>query len=196
MIRAFAILLALAILTPGLAAADVSLFVAVKAGDRSAVEQDLANGADVNSRARDQATPLIAAALANQFDIAELLLDKGADVMARNSGGFTALHAAAYSGSVQIAELLLAKGAVLDDDANKAKVTPLMVAGEQDHVPVAELLIAKGADIGHAEIHGYMPITRALFKGNTDIILLYKRHGATCQADLVPYYQQCMDIKE
>ncbi|MGO6908614.1 ankyrin repeat domain-containing protein, partial [Rhizobium ruizarguesonis] len=87
-----------------------------------------------------------------------------ADVTARNSGGFTPLHAAAYAGSAAIARQLLAKGASLDDAANKAGVTPLMVAGEQNHLDVAELLIAEGADPSHPEIHGYLPITRALWK--------------------------------
>ena len=128
------------------AAAGNPLFDAIDAGDRAAVERALANGADVNSRAPDQATPLIAAALGDQPAIVELLLSKGADVGARNSGGFTALHAAAYSGSIPIAKLLLEKGAVLDDAANKAGVTPMMVAGEEDHASVVELLIARGAD--------------------------------------------------
>ena len=97
------------------AAAGDPLFDAVAAGDKAAVEQALAKGADVDSRARDQATLLIAAALDDQLAIAELLLGKGADVMARNSGGFTPLHAAAFSGSLPIAKLLLEKGAVLED---------------------------------------------------------------------------------
>lgn len=196
MTRAFAILFAILTLTPDLAAANGALFAAISAGDKAAVEQELANGADVDSRTRDQATPLILAALGDQYSIVELLLDKGADVMARNSGGFTALHAAAFSGSVQIAELLLEKSAVLEDDANKAGVTPLMVAGEQDHLAVAEFLIAKGADVSHPEIHGYLPITRALFKGNTDIIRLFKRHGATCQVEIIDWYQRCQEIGE
>ena len=152
------------------AAAGDPLFDAIAAGDKAAVEQALANGADVDSRARDQATPLIAAALDDQPAIAELLLSKGADVMARNSGGFTPLHAAAFSGSLPIAKLLLEKGAVLEDAANKAGVTPLMVAGEENHVELAEFLIAQGADVNHPEGHGYLPITRAFWKGNTDII--------------------------
>ena len=41
-----------------LAAAGDPLFDAVAAGDKAAVEQALATGADVDSRARDQATPL------------------------------------------------------------------------------------------------------------------------------------------
>jgi uncharacterized protein len=188
------LLLLLAVVVPAWASADESIFLAIEAGDEAAVARELSNGADVDSRSRDQATPLIAAALADRNEIAELLLDNGADVMARNSGGFTALHAAAYSGSVPILSMLLERKAVLEDDNNKAGVTPLMVAGERNHLAAAEFLISKGADVNHAEIHGYLPITRALFKGNTDIIRLYKRNGATCQAGISGWYEKCMEI--
>jgi ankyrin repeat protein len=167
------------------AAAGDLLFNAVTAGDRAAVEEVLASGVDVDSRAPDQATPLINAALGDQLTIAELLLSKGADVMARNSGGFTPLHAAAFSGSLPIAKLLLEKGAVLEDSANKSGVTPLIVAGEENHVELAGFLIGQGADVNHPEGHGYWPTTRAFWKGNTEIIKLFKRHGATCQADVL-----------
>jgi ankyrin repeat protein len=180
--RGLLALLVLAFAATPVAAGDV-LFDAVAKGDKAAVEQALASGAAVDSRAPDQATLLIIAALDNQPAIAEFLIGKGADVMARNAGGFTALHAAAFSGSLPIAELLLAKGAVLEDADNKAGVTPMMVAGEENHLELAEFLIEKGADVNHAEAHGYMPITRAFWKGNTEIIRLFKRHGATCQAD-------------
>jgi ankyrin repeat protein len=182
-----------------MAAAGESLFDAVAAGDSTAVEQALASGVSVDSRARDQATPLMNAALADQLAIAELLIGKGADVMARNSGGFTSLHAAAFSGSLPISKLLLAHGATLDDAANKAGVTPLMVAGEENHVALAAFLLAKGADVGYAEVHGYTPITRAFWKGHTDIVRLYKRHGATCPpASLLGNqdYAKCMEIHD
>ncbi|MBY5855039.1 ankyrin repeat domain-containing protein [Rhizobium ruizarguesonis] len=178
------------------AASAQTLFDAVASGDRHALEQALAGGAKVDDRAADQATPLIAAALGKQADIVELLLNKGADVTARNSGGFTPLHAAAYAGSAAIARQLLAKGASLDDAANKAGVTPLMVAGEQNHLDVAVLLIAEGADPSHPEIHGYLPITRALWKGNKDIVHLYKQHGVTCPPAKIlgseEWYQKCL----
>ena len=64
-------------------------------------------------------------------------------------------------------------------------VTPLIVAGEENHVELAEFLIAQGADVNHPEAHGYWPTTRAFWKGNTDIIKLFKRHGATCQANIL-----------
>src|ERR1700722_13670739 len=174
--RGFMAVLALMLAATTAAAGD-SLFDAVAAGDKAAIEQALANGASVDSRASDQATPLMAAALASQSVIVEALLDKGANVMARNSGGFTPLHAAANAGSVPIAKLLLDKGAVLDDADNKAGVTPLMVAGERNHLELAEFLVAKGADVNHAEIHGYLAISRALWKGNKDIVRLYKSQG-------------------
>jgi len=176
------------------------LFEAVTSGDRTAVEHVLDSGANVDSRAADQATPLMAAALQGQTAIAELLLNKGAGVMARNSGGLTPLHAAAYSGSVPIAKLLLEKGAVLDDAANKGGVTPLMVAGEGNHVELAEFLLARGADVNHGEIHGYKPIARALWKGNKVIVRLYKGHGATCLSPEIrgseDFYRQCVEITQ
>ena len=179
------------------AASGQSLFDAVASGDLQAVEQALRSGSDVNSRADDQATPLIAAVLGNQPSVVELLLRKGADVTARNSGGFTPLHAAAYVGSTAMARQLLAKGAVLDDADNKAGVTPLMVAGEENHTDVAELLLAQGADPRHPEIHGYLPIARALWKGNIDIVHLYKQHGVVCPPVNVlggdEWYQKCLN---
>ena len=182
------------------AAAGNPLFDAVTAGDKAAVEQALNAGADVNSRARDQATPLVSAAFGNQPAIVELLLSKGADVMARNSGGFTALHAAAYSGSVPVAKLLLEKGAVLEDAKNRAGVTPMMAAGEANHVEAAAFLIGMGADVNHPEIHGRLPITRALFKGNKDIVRLYKQHGVKCPpADILggeDWSRKCLEIAQ
>jgi len=163
-----------------MAAAGDVLFDAVAAGDKAAVEQALTSGSNVDSRARDGATPLINAALGNDLAISKLLLVKGADVMARNSGGFTPLHAAAFSGSLPIAKLLLEKGAVLEDAANKSGVTPMMVAVEENHVELAEFLIAKGADVNRGEAHGYKPMTRAFFKRNRESMQLLRRHGATC----------------
>jgi uncharacterized protein len=195
--RGLPAVLALMLATTTAAAGD-PLFDAVAAGDKAAVEQALANGASVDSRANDQATPLMAAALANQIVIVEALLDKGANVMARNSGGFTPLHAAADTGSVPIAKLLLDKGAVLDDADNKAGVTPLIVAGERNHLELAEFLVAQGADVNHAEIHGYLAITRALWKGNKNVVRLYKSHGVACPSAKIlgseEWYQQCNAI--
>lgn len=187
------------ILMATMAAAGNNLFDAVADNNVAAVEELLSAGAPVDSRARDQATPLINAALESKLAIAELLIAKGADVMARNSGGFTPLHAAAFSGSLPISKLLLQNGAKLDDAANKSGVTPLMIAGEENHVALASFLLSQGADVGRAEIHGYTPITRAIWKGNTEIVRLFKQHGAPCPpASRVgeKEYTKCMKIHD
>jgi hypothetical protein len=48
------------------------------------------------------------------------------------------------------------------------------------------------------EIHGYLPITRAIFKGNKDIVRLYKSHGATCPSAQIlggeEWYRECVEI--
>jgi ankyrin repeat protein len=75
-----------------------------------------------------------------------------------------------------------------------------MVAGEQDHLATAAFLIGKGAAVDHPEIHGYLPITRALWKGNADIVGLYKRHGAACPPAEVlgseEWRRKCLEITE
>lgn len=195
-----ALVLLIAVMAPALAAAGEPLFDAAKSGDTAAIERLLSSGAAVDSRDQDQATPLITAALGGQVEAARLLLAKGADVMARNSGGFTALHAAAYSGSVPVAVLLLDNKADRDDAENKAGAAPLLVAADTYHPGVVELLITRGADVSRPESHGYMPLTRAFWRGDRDTVRLLKRHGAVCQPAKIlggeAYYQQCLEIKD
>lgn len=195
-----AILLVITVMMPVAAFAGEPIFDAAAKGDVAAIEKLLAAGTAVDSRDQDQATPLIAAALGGKVEAAKLLLSKGADVMARNSGGFTALHAAAYGGSAEVAALLLDNKAARDDTANKAGAAPLLVAADTYHPGVVELLIARGADVSRPESHGYMPLTRAFWRGDRDTVRLLKRHGAVCQPAKIlggeAYYQQCLKIKD
>ena len=193
-----ALLLVIAMLMPVAAFAGEPIFDAAAKGDVAAIEKLLASGTAVDSRDRDQATPLIAAALGGQVEAAKLLLSKGADVMARNSGGFTALHAAAYGGSAEVAALLLDNKAARDDTANKAGVTPLFTAAEMNHPGIVALLIARGANPSQKESHGYLPTTRALWKGHVEMVRLLKRHGVMCQDGILTasQYQQCLAIKD
>jgi uncharacterized protein len=189
---------AVACLAGGLVGSAVAgeLYDAAGVGDLAAVKLILARGSDVDERGQNAETALIAAALADRAEIVELLLAHGADVQARNAGGFTALHAAAYAGSVPVTELLLHEGASLEDDDNKAGVTPLLVAAEQGHPALVELLIARGAGASVPERDGYMPLTRALWKGHHEVMRVLKKHGATCQpADVLggeALYQECL----
>ena len=77
----------LALLVASPLAAEETLFAAASHGDQATVERLLANGVAVDTAGRNAETPLIAAALAGQAEIAKVLIDHGAEVMARNKGG-------------------------------------------------------------------------------------------------------------
>jgi uncharacterized protein len=158
---------------------------AARQGDVGTIHEIVAQGADPNEKAQNGETPLTLAVLGGHEEVARALIESGADVHARNAGGFTPLHAAAYAGDVAIADLLIDHGADVDDARNKAGVTPLLAASEEDHAAVAELLIAAGADLGPTERHGYTALTRAMFRGHDDIVILLKAHGAQCQSPQV-----------
>jgi ankyrin repeat protein len=155
---------------------------AARAGDLEKVSALIDEGAVIDAQSNRGETPLILATLAGQEEVVELLIEKGAAIDGRNTGGFTPLHAAAYAGDAAIAELLIDHGAEINDRENKAGVTPLFPAVEEDHLEVAELLVARSADLSLQERHGFTPLTRALFKGRRDIVILLKAHGAECQS--------------
>jgi ankyrin repeat protein len=126
-------------------------------------------------------TPLNLAILGGQLAVVDLLIEKGADFRARNSGGFTALHAAAYVGDVDTASKLLGKGANVNDQENKAEVTPLSVAAEEGHVEMARVLVEHGADLEAVERNGYTPLSRALWRDQKEVVSLLHESGAACQ---------------
>jgi ankyrin repeat protein len=108
------------------------------------------------------------------------------------------LHAAAYAGDAAVVEFLIDRGADVNDAQNKAGVTPLFPAVEENHTDVAELLIARDADLGVKERHGFTPLTRALFKGNEDMVILLRSQGAECQAPdvLGAWHSACLAARK
>jgi ankyrin repeat protein len=167
---------------------------AARDGDLEKVRALVGDGAGIDAQSERGETPLILATLAGQEEVVELLIEKGAAIDGRNAGGFTPLHAAAYAGDAAIAELLLAKGADVNDAQNKSGVTPLFPAVEENHREVAELLITEGADLGLEERHGFTALTRSIFKGNEEMVILLRAHGAECQSEVLsePVNQACL----
>ncbi|HVU23131.1 MAG TPA: ankyrin repeat domain-containing protein [Opitutus sp.] len=139
--------------------ANTTLLEAAKAGDLSAVQKALDEGADVNAEGLGGGTPLFLAALKNQPEVVKLLLDKGADINRRpTNAGLTPLMTAAFSNHVSVVELLLERGAdtgalVSDrsadtgDKATALGVTALELAAGNGAIEAVERLLAKGVDI-------------------------------------------------
>jgi ankyrin repeat protein len=123
-----------------------TLSEAVLAGNRTAVENLLAVGADPNEREADGTTPLMRAIHGRLPEIAEILIAASADVSARNSYGVTALYIAARAGDPVATRMLLMAGA----DANTALPageTVLMTAAKTGNPDVVRVLLTGGANV-------------------------------------------------
>jgi uncharacterized protein len=101
-----------------------------------AMELLLANGAGLEARDVDGATPLIRAAESGNTDVVKLLLERGANVEARDKDGHTALIAAGCEcasidmpETIDVLRLLLAKNADVDA-RDSAGQTALMTAAD------------------------------------------------------------------
>jgi ankyrin repeat protein len=117
---------------------------AAKQGDIEAVKQFIDEGADVNAKDKNSATPLLHAASRGRKEIAELLISKGVDVNAKRNDGVTPLH---WADNKEIAELLIAKGADVnarDWEGN----TPLDRAIQGKQTELADLLRKHGGKTG------------------------------------------------
>jgi uncharacterized protein len=129
---------------------DLRLVEAAKKADLAAVRTLLKQGADVNARTSDGATPLHWAAYRDQAEILQLLIRSSAAVNATNDLGVTPLWVAATSRGTTTVETLLAAGA----DPNLVPPTgeaPLMIAARMGNLEAIKSLIAHGADVNAKE---------------------------------------------
>lgn len=122
--------------------------IATHSKDPKAIEILLANGAEVNSRAEFETTPLGMAMGNNSVEIVDVLLRNGADPKLRNQAGRTPLHSVAryanQSDFGTVIRLLVKYGADVNavDDAG---VRPIDLAEAMKRQPVVDLLRALGA---------------------------------------------------
>lgn len=154
-----------------------------RTGNLNAMSALLKDGIDLNLQDADGEPALVTATLAGQTDMVRLLLDNKADVMARSQKGMTALHAAAYVGNAMIVRILIEHGAIVDDQANIARITPLHAASEEDHLAVVKLLLAAGADPKRVEVNGYTAGSRAGWREHWDVVRFLLLSGDTCQPE-------------
>jgi Acyltransferase family/Ankyrin repeats (3 copies) len=104
------------------------IWEAAAAGDLSAVERLLANGADVNGRGgKYRSTPLQRAALAGRAEVTELLIRHGADVNAVDGDRSSLLHSAALLSHEKVVWVLVQNGAEVNAANNRGE-TPLGAA--------------------------------------------------------------------
>ena len=106
-----------------------ALHYAAEYGHLEIVELLLANGANVNRRDDDKATPLYFAAVGGFVDVARLLLDYGADINARDKARESPMDGAVFFGHMNVADLFQSFMAIVEynmDDHFRLEATALI----------------------------------------------------------------------
>lgn len=142
----------------------------------------ISKGADVNAQDAGGATPLMDAASAGRFEIAEALMDKKADIHVKSASGETAAHFAVrgfredkVGEYLKIIDLLAAKGADMNAPANFGE-TPIFSAYQPALIKRA---IEKGAKVNAADNFGRTPLHHAM---NAKTAALLLENGAELEA--------------
>ncbi len=157
---------------------------AARRGDREAVRQLLAQGADVNTPHGDGMTALHWSAERGDTALVEMLLYAGASVAGvTRLGHYTALHLAARGGSAPAVRALLKAGAAVDAATTTGGATVLHLAAGAGNTEVVAALLDKGADINATE--GEWEQTPLVFAASMDragVVDLLIARGANVHA--------------
>ncbi|XP_061128470.1 ankyrin repeat and SOCS box protein 14-like [Syngnathus typhle] len=168
---------------------ETPLFLAVVYGRLQNSTFLLQNGCNPDIQDDEQDSPLMAAILNDQYDLATLLLHYDAQVDQLGPLGRTALHEAAFLGLENFVCLLLESGAN-PNACDIRKKTPLALAAQNGHLNVMEHLLQKGANVECQSESGSI-LFDAAASGNPDVISLLLDHGADPNS---PFYSGHLPI--
>ncbi len=150
--------------------------------DEARVVALLRDGADIEEHNSHGWTPLMAASLHGQVDLARLLLDHGTDLHAVNAEGKSAIHYAAMRGGAEAVRLLVRHGAGVNAADTFGAYTPLhLAAAHCNRETVQETcaaLLAAGADVDARTKWGTTALWSAAVAGRGDLVDFLLRHGA------------------
>ncbi|XP_034552211.1 dynein heavy chain 12, axonemal [Notolabrus celidotus] len=155
---------------------ETPLFLAVVHGLRESATFLLQNGSSPDLQNDEQDSPLVAAILNDQYDLATLLLRYNASVDQTGPLNRTALHESSFLGLENFVYLLLDSGAN-PNACDIQKKTPLALAAQNGHLNVVEVLLQKGAHVWCESESGTI-LFEAAASGNPDIISLLLDYGA------------------
>lgn len=165
---------------------EFALIRAVRQGKHTIVKILLKNGADVNTKDRDEPILMLAAQAGNKAAI-EILLEAGVDVNAGDKFEQTALMWAAQGGFEEVIEMLINAGARVDakDDVGR---TAFYWAIQRGHEKAAEKLLSFGAKVNESLPYNSV-LVAALAKNLKNIIPRLIDLGAdvhTCENSRTP----------
>jgi ankyrin repeat protein len=140
-----------------------------------------ADSAMVNSKDKDDNSPLSIAAEQGNQAVMEVLLDKGADVNAQGGYYGNALQSASVNGHKEVVTLLLDKGADVNAQGGYYG-NALQAASHNGHKDMATLLLDKGADVNaQGRLYGNA-LQSASVNGHKEVVTLLLDKGADVNA--------------
>jgi ankyrin repeat protein len=146
------------------------LHIAVAKGDINEIEQQIKNGADINSLAGDGLATLHWSIANDKTEIMEKLIKMGADPNVTTIEGATPIMNAVQSNKINHLNILLKAGALVNFTDNRG-FTALHRASEMGHEQIVKILLNNGADkLIVAENH--TALTLAKMRENQNIINL------------------------
>jgi ankyrin repeat protein/anti-anti-sigma regulatory factor len=152
----------------------VSLIIAVKKGNKAAVEHLLVAGTDLELKDKKGYTALMHAVKTQNADLVKLLAERGAEVDLTDEFDDTPLIWASSMKNEEIVKLLLEHGANTD----KGDFTPLMWAAFHGDLPMLNLFLESRADLNARTQAGWTALMWAAEKGNTQAMWELLRSGA------------------
>ncbi len=165
-----------------------ALSVAAYHGRREIVDLLLERGTGIdNPDEKGGMTPLLAAIIGREPEIADLLIEKRADINRKiNAGGgaqVTPLMFATAIGHLNLVRTIIDAGADLESRTELGE-SALVLAGDNGWAEGAALLLERGADVNARMSNGWTALMRAADKGHSEIIgiLLEKRADANLKA--------------
>lgn len=159
------------------------LHIAVEQKNKSAITTLLKNGANVDAAGSFEIeTPLLAAAIAGNVDIVEILSEETTQRSTEWKEGLLVMCLASYYGHKNIVELMLRKK-VDPNGSCENSLAPLHAACQQGHKNIVHLLLENGARV-NVKSSFSTPLLAASYSGNTAIIQLLIQNGADVNAHL------------
>ena len=137
-------------------------------GDLEAIDEELANGADVNEQDPHGYTALAHAAAAGRVPAIKYLLQRGANIDLAEQFGATPLMQAIAAGQTEAAVLLIERGANVNVRMKRNRNTPLIIAAWHGRERIVAVLLDNGAKISYRN------------QGNADALMtaIERRHKA------------------
>ena len=156
---------------------SVDIWTAAQTGNIETLEQQLADGVDVNSKSDIGRTPLDVAIAFKQTLITDLLRKRGGKT--RNElKAAESIMVAIKLGNIEAVKQHLNDGTDVNE-MGKLGRTPLHLAAIESRKEIAELLIAEGADVNAKTNDGKTPLDEVInaFHNKTVIGKLLRKHG-------------------